>query len=232
MSPKPEFVVATGDYNYASPMGSEAAAQIGKYVTARAVFSNPLFPAMGNHECTGYTNSNCGAGSANGITHDYQAFMDQLLAPLGQAQPYYTVHLSATDGTWTAKLVFIAANAWNTTQASWLTTEMAQPTTYTFVIRHEPSTATTAPGVSPSSAIIKTSSYTLLIVGHSHTYSHAAGSREVIMGLGGAPVSSGRDFGYLVISQAPDGNIVVSEYDYVTGAVNDTFVLRPDGSPA
>lgn len=232
LSPRPEFSIATGDYNYASTTGTAAGAQIGKYMTAQGQFSNPSFFAMGNHECTGYTRSNCGAGSQDGITANYTAFMDQMIAASGQSQPYYAFTVNGSDGSWNAKFVVIAANAWSDAQATWLEEQMSAPTTYTFVVRHEPSSADTAPGTSPSDAIINQHPYTLLLVGHTHLYRHNAGSREVIIGLGGAPITSSDNFGYLIASQAPDGSIVVSEYDYQTGAPNQTFAVRPDGSPA
>ena len=40
-------------------------------------------------------------------------------------------------GSWTAKLVFIAANAWDGTQQFWLDNVLGEPTTYTFCVRHE-----------------------------------------------------------------------------------------------
>ncbi len=70
---------------------------------------------------------------------------------------------------------------------------MAQKTTYTFVVRHEPPDASpAAPGQSPSETIISGYPYTLEIVGHSHTYGHykTPYPREVIIGNGGAPLTS------------------------------------------
>ncbi|HEY1814452.1 MAG TPA: hypothetical protein VGG74_19000, partial [Kofleriaceae bacterium] len=43
-----QFVIATGDYQYASITGSEQQPQIDKYMTARGMYSGPLYPAMGN----------------------------------------------------------------------------------------------------------------------------------------------------------------------------------------
>ena len=45
--------MATGDYQFANPTGSQGSAQVDLYMTARAKYSATLFPAMGNHECTG-----------------------------------------------------------------------------------------------------------------------------------------------------------------------------------
>ncbi|HEY8087369.1 MAG TPA: hypothetical protein VIF09_05980, partial [Polyangiaceae bacterium] len=63
MSPPPTFGVSTGDYMFATPGKGNAAPQLGLYITARGNYSNLMFPAMGNHECTGYTASNCGSGT-------------------------------------------------------------------------------------------------------------------------------------------------------------------------
>jgi len=54
-SPRQPFSIATGDYIFASNSGGQAPMQLDKYLDARANYTNPLFPAMGNHECTGYT---------------------------------------------------------------------------------------------------------------------------------------------------------------------------------
>jgi Calcineurin-like phosphoesterase len=232
-SPRPAFAVTTGDYQYANPNNTQQAAQIGLYLTARAAFSNVTFPAMGNHECTGETDSNCGTGLTNGITLNYTTFMSKMLTPLGVTLPYYTVNVASTIGAWTAKFVFIAANAWSPAQATWLDAELAKPTTYTFVIRHESATANTAPGVTPSLAIIAKHPYTLALVGHTHTYSYTPQYHEVIVGNGGAPLSGDSDYGYVVAQErASDGAIVFSEHDYMTNAVADTFAVKADGTAA
>ena len=137
---------------------------------ARAKYSGLLFPTLGNHECTGYTNSNCGSGNPDGVTNNYSAFLSNLLAPIQQTSPYYEIDVNASAGSWTAKFLFVAANAWTSAQSSWLDSTLAQPTTYTFLIRHESASANTAPGVSPAEAIMAKYPYTLSIVGHSHTY--------------------------------------------------------------
>ena len=69
------------------------------------------------------------------------------LSPIGQTSPYYSININSTSGAWTSKFVFIAGNAWDSAQSSWLSTTLAVKTTYTFVIRHEATEANTAPGV-------------------------------------------------------------------------------------
>jgi hypothetical protein len=187
---------------------------------------------MGNHECTGATASNCGPNGQNGMTANYQAFMQKMLGPIQKTLPYYSVNVNASDGSWTSKFVLIAANAWDDTQASWLQQTMAQKTTYTFVVRHEPSNDNTAPGVTPSDGIISQYPYTLFLNGHSHTYSHYSGNQTVI-GNGGAPLSgSGKNYGYGLFSQRADGAIVCDMIDYQSGQADSRyhFVVKADGT--
>ncbi len=232
LSPRPDFALSTGDYMFASTTSNQAAPQLDKYLTARMQFHGTVYAALGNHECTGATTSNCGPGTTDGTTNNYSEFMTRMVQPLGFTEPYYKVDLHATDNSWTAKLVFVAGNAWTSAQASWLAQALSEPTTYTFVIRHESNTATTAPGVSPSKAIIDAHPYTLLIVGHAHTYQHLASDREVISGNGGAPLTTGSNYGYATVERRADGAIVFKEYDYQTNAVVDTWAVHADGSPA
>jgi hypothetical protein len=241
LSPRPSFVVATGDYQYASVTKTEQAAQVALYAAAAATFPGPVFPAMGNHECTGYTDSNCLDGGSDdggdedggndGITLNYIAFMSQLLAPIGQTSPFYSINVNATDGSWTSKFVFIAANAWTDAQGTWLDQTLSVPTTYTFVIRHEEDSANTAPGVGPTFSIIDAHPYTLIIVGHTHSYSRPTIS-EVLIGNGGAPLSGTGDYGFGVFSQQSDGTIAVDVLDYATGLADPTFhfVIQANGT--
>jgi hypothetical protein len=233
-NPRPAFAVTTGDYQFSNPNSSTAAAQqLDIYLQARASFSNVIFPAMGNHECTGATDSNCGQGNSDGITNNYTAFIQKLLTPINQTKPYYSINVSSTSGAWTSKFVFIAANAWDSTQSSWLSSTMAQATTYTFVVRHESTSATTAPGVDPSDTIINHYPFTMLIVGHSHTFDHYPSDKEIIVGNGGAPLSGSINYGYVIARQRPsDGAMIFQEFDYSTNAVQTTIDVKPDGSPA
>ena len=232
LSPVPLFTVSTGDYMFASTSGGQAAPQLDQYLTARAKFPGTFFPAMGNHECTGATASNCGAGNQDGVTDNLTQFLGKLLGPIQKTAPYYAVNINASDNSWTSKFVFLAANAWDSTQASWLQGIMGQKTTYTFVLRHESSSASTAPGVSPSDQIINAAAYTLLIVGHSHTYGHPS-TKEVLFGNGGAPISGSADYGYGVFTQRQDGAIVVDAVDYQSNQADPSFhfVVKPDGTP-
>ncbi|HTR50992.1 MAG TPA: metallophosphoesterase [Kofleriaceae bacterium] len=228
--PQPAFAVTTGDYMFASTGGTEAAPQLQLYLGARAGYANAVYPAMGNHECTGYTDSNCGPGGADGDTENYQQYLSQLVAPVGETRPYFIEHFAASDGTWSAKFVFIAGNAWNQYQAAWLDLALAEPSTYTFAVRHEPHYSETAPGVDPSTQILARHPLTMLLTGHTHSYDHVQAYKEIIVGNGGAPLNSGYDYGYVIIALQPDGTLQVTSYDYMTHATVDQFAINPDGS--
>jgi hypothetical protein len=233
MKPRPAVVFSTGDYVFASGRSGNgsAAAQFDLYLLARQSYSGVLFPAMGNHECTGATNSNCGPDSVSGMSANYVAFLEKMLSPIRKREPYYSVRIDALDRSWTAKFVVIAANAWSFVQEKWLDAELAKPTTYTFVVRHEPAAATTAPGVVPSEAVMARHPFTLSIVGHRHTYDHFADTpREVIIGNGGAPLAS-KDYGFGVFKQRSDGAIAVDMVNWATGEVDPDFhfAVTPDG---
>ena len=104
------------------------------------------------------------------------------------------------------------------------------------------------PGVAGVDALLVQYPYTLLLVGHTHNYGHfttyfpgtlACGSscppasKAVVIGTGGAPLSSSKyDYGYGLFSQRCDGAIVVDEYDYMTGATDSYFhfVVTADGT--
>jgi hypothetical protein len=197
------------------------------YMGARAKFSNVFFPVMGNHECTGADTSNCGAGNTNGTTNNFTQFMSKMLAPLGQTKPYYTIDINGTNNAWTAKFVFVACNAWDATQSAWLDSELAKTTRYTFVIRHEGSLATTAPCVTPSAAIIAAHPLSLLIVGHTHTFSYYPSEKQLVVGNGGAPLSGNINYGYVLIQQQQDKSFKIREFQYDTNVELLTYSFFP-----
>jgi hypothetical protein len=209
MSPRPQFVVATGDYMFASTAGAEAAKQIDLYAHAMQSYKGTVFAAMGNHECDGYTAHNCTAA-----TNNYNAFMDTLVRPLGKSLPYYTIPISATDGSFTAKVVVLACNAWDSTQKAWLASQLAMPTKYTIVVRHEPASADTGPCVVDAENLLAKNPYNLSIVGHTHSY--RTNGKEIVVGHGGAPLSSGT-YGYATVEQTASG-FRITNYDYASAA--------------
>ncbi len=215
LSPLPSFVVTTGDYMYASPTGTQGAAQIQLYQQAENVYPNIVFHALGNHECTGYTASNCGSGNTNGMTNSYQAFLSAWVTPLGYSKPYYTLKFTGQDGKWTAKTVIAAPNAWDSTQASWLQQEMAKPTTFTFFVKHEPPSTSNCPNASAAERIARQYPLTLEIDGHTHKFSFSTGGNAyLIVGNGGAPMTGSGTYGYATVSQISDSQVVVSQFDY------------------
>jgi hypothetical protein len=230
-NPRPDFAVTTGDYMFSSPSSGQAGPQIDLYLKARAAFSNIQFPAFGNHECTGATASNCGPSGTDGLTDNYNQFLAKMLAPIGKTQPYYSVTINGASG-WTAKFVFVAANAWDNAQATFLDQALAVPTTYTFVVRHESDIVSGVAGVDGSKPIIAKYPVTLKIVGHTHTYEHIASSHQVVVGNGGAPLAGSVNYGYVIGEQRADGAIVFTAYDYATNAAFDTWAIDANGNPA
>jgi hypothetical protein len=217
-NPRPSFVVTTGDYMFASITGMEGAAQIKLYQQATALWTGgPIFPVMGNHECTGATAGNCPGFTTNNLT----AFSDALLKPIGKTLPYYTLDFAETNGAWTAKFLMVACNAWDPAQADWLSGELARATTYTFVVRHEPPN-TDAPCVPSVDGMLANASYDLLIAGHSHSYYHFG--KTLVVGNGGAPISGNTPFGYAIVDQQANG-FVVTQRDYATGQPLSSFVV-------
>jgi hypothetical protein len=198
---------------------------------------------MGNHECNGFTNSNCPIGSFTGMTQDY---INTIVTPsTGQSSPYFSALYVANDGSWSAKYVFVAANAWNSTQQSWLQSTLGVATTYTFVIRHEPSNDTRAPGTTPSENLMSSAfaagTLTLSITGHTHLVQLPGGTQpygdqfgatlayEMIIGNGGAPLDAGSYYGYAVATRrASDGAIVIQMYKSADTSGNPITPNVPD----
>jgi hypothetical protein len=220
MNPQPQFIITTGDYMFASTSGGQAQPQMNMYMQAAKQYTTgPIFSAMGNHECTGATNSNCAGSPTSNMT----AFLDALVKPLGKTVPYYTVPISDSAGKWTAKIVIAACNAWDSTQSAWLQSELAKPTTYTFVVRHEPMGTSGPPCVSAMDSMMRSSSYDLFIVGHSHTFSHSG--NQVIIGNGGAPLSGTSTYGFATVAQQAGGGFLVTQYDYLNSNPIGTFTV-------
>ena len=214
-----EFGLGTGDYMY-SDTAASVAAQLDKLVAAERAFGRPIFHAMGNHECTGATASNCPNGTE---TPNVRGFL-MTLVPFSP-RPYYSLTVTTSLGD--AKFVILAANAWDDAQQSWLQTELARPTEYTFVVRHEPSSAY-APGVGPSDAIMAAHPLTAAFYGHYHEY-RQDGANAVISGNAGAPIHTGSSFGFVYVLQRTDGNVVIEEHRMDDDAVLDRFVLTKTG---
>jgi hypothetical protein len=219
----PPFVIGTGDYQFDDPGSGNQATQLGYYNTARGGYSGVFWPVMGNHECDGYTASNCASGCPSGDTcgggsntENFLVWQSLFLTPIGVTDPWYSRTITATDGSWTAHFIFVALNYWNTTQQSWLQTQLATSATYTFVIHHEGSTAGSPTALATVESMEK-GHETLSIVGHSHEWQYNSSVPEVIIGNGGAPLAtSNQTYGYTIFNRQPNGNIMVTAYDYST----------------
>lgn len=217
----PNLVVGTGDYLYAEPDDLAAAtAQIERLRVGERAYAGPIYHALGNHECAIATDSNCPRGDETALV---RAFMRQLLPPR-VTKPYYRVDLETGLGR--AKLILVAANAWSEAQASWLEAQLSDSTPYTFVVRHEPPSSRSALGVSQSEAIIHRHPLTLELLGHIHRYQRLD-AKHVISGNGGAPLTSGGYFGFLLIDLLTNGNLAVQEIDEATGRPTDQFTICP-----
>jgi hypothetical protein len=228
-TPYPAFAITTGDYMFASITGDQIDPQLDAYFGARAAYRGVVYPAMGNHECNGYTSSNCGPSGKDGEPANYLRFVDRLLGPIGESRPYYAERFAASDGSWSAKVVEIAANAWDATQEAWLDRVLAEPSTYTFAVRHEPHYSDTAPGVDPSQTVLARHPLTMLVTGHTHAYTHVEAYREIIGGNGGAPLTSTTNYGYVIVARQPDGTLQVTSFDYASRALVDQFTVTANG---
>jgi calcineurin-like phosphoesterase family protein len=215
----PDFVVGTGDYMFASSDSTVVNAQLALLLAAEQGYAGPIYHALGNHECTGATASNCPAGNE---TANMRGFITKLL-PDGIFLPYYRKDFDTGRGI--AKLVIIAANAWSDKQAMWLETQLADPTAYTFVVRHEAAAVKDTAGAAASEAIVQKHPLTLELLGHWHSY-EKLDDRHVVSGNGGAPLSSGH-YGFLLVDLLTNGNLSVSEIDQATGSSSDTFTICP-----
>ncbi len=222
----PEFAVATGDYMFVELLPSSAASQVMSLLGDEKPFTSPIFHTMGNHECQSFSDVNCPMLNESVNITTYLS----MLVPWSKV-PWFSfiVHTDLGD----ANFVFIAVNAWNSDQQTWLETTMAMPTKYTFVIRHHPTpdagSPSSAEGIAGSDAILNKYTPTLFLFGHVHEYSKI-GDNRVVTGNGGAPLDSG-EYGYLYVEQRADGNVVATEYAMGGGSPVDSFVVTPDGKP-
>jgi hypothetical protein len=219
-----QLMIGTGDYMNALSTGA-VSAQLQLLHQAEAMFTGPVYHALGNHECMISVGINCPKGNESApIT----AFMSQLV-PSGTSTPYYRVDVGTPRGK--AKFLMIAGNAWTDAQNAWLKAQLADPTPYTFCIRHVP-TGTMAPGVTESDALLASAPVTATFYGHVHEYNRIDSS-HVIVGNGGAPLyTSGGYYGMLLVEQHADGNVSLTEHDVATGMPTDTWKITPTGQAA
>jgi hypothetical protein len=220
-----QFAVGTGDYMFAVTQGA-AAAQVQLLLTAEQQLAAPIYHAMGNHECLTIDDANC--PNAN-ETPNAQVFMSTLLPPQ-VTTPYYRIDKATAYGT--AKFLFLAPNAWTDAQGTWFEQQLADPTAYTFVVRHEPIGTVDMPGVTTTEQAMSQHPLTIEFLGHVHEYSHVD-SQHVISGNSGAELETSSDrFGFLMVEQLANGNMSVTEIDEATGVPSDTYQVTPSGVAA
>ena len=197
-----QFALDLGDHMFVCNNDlAVATAQMNLYMGAIARLQKTWFMTMGNHECF---HGPCFLNSQNA---NYVAYMNAL-APLA-TKPYYSFNVQTSLGR--ATFVTIADNAWDATQAAWLTQTLADAdahSTYTLVARHHPEADTSVATNPDIMAIVRAHKFALFLSGHTHTYHHGTtdNGRDLVMGIGGAPLISGGAFnGYGMIDQLPNG---------------------------
>jgi hypothetical protein len=79
------------------------------------------------------------------------------------------------------------------------------------------------PCVSEMDSLLRSSTYDLFIVGHSHTFSHSG--QQVIIGNGGAPITGGVNYGFATVQQQASG-FLVTQYDYMTAMPVNSFTVQ------
>jgi hypothetical protein len=249
LSPKPMAVVATGDFQEEGDSNSYA--EIQDYESAVALYTaGPTYPAMGNHECVSTSiTTYCevsGPNSSNNTTA-FSNFM-QMLTDLGvpgtNGQPYYYETLTAPNGD-TAKFVITAANAWDSTQNTWLSNTLSSvPSTFTMIARHEPDDAI---GCSDSTANDNTTSncpfiadvqtainnnpgkVTLKLEGHTHDIRFDNTNDAIVSGAGGVAIESTCssdstnttycNYGYVYCQELTNKSLLCTAYDATSGAL-------------
>ena len=221
-----QFAIDQGDHMEASN-ATEAATQMGNYLTAAGMLGKPVFMTMGNHECS--NSYNPGSDCTTSCTGDYKC--NAFLNALGKSQPYY--RFDVMTGTGKATFIVVADDTWNATQSSWLTTQLTDAdanSKYTFVSKHHPEGNTDQTFFTEIENIVRAHKYTLFLTGHSHEYKREpADPRAIVMGLGGAPFDNPNQmfWGYGTVMQCPDDHIYVTIYDQATGNVYASFNVPP-----
>ena len=221
-----QFAVGTGDYMFAN-VASAVNAQLDALTGAQHThFANHIFFAMGNHECTGGDASNCPSGNE---TSNVMAFRSRLISDQSALWYDFTIHTSLGD----AHFIVTSENAWGTPQSTWFNTAMAARAMYTIVVAHEPPTAfTQGPGGLPTETAIamRTGGVSLRLYGHTHEY-RRINPNGVVAGNAGATLSPTGVYGFVMVDQRRDGNLVVTAYGLGRPpAPVESWVVTPGGA--
>ena len=229
-SPHPLFVVSTGDFAF--ELLTDTSTQLGYYLTARNQFTGPFFPVLGNHEC--FTT----------VSFQLRHGQRQRQHPAVHGVPEYHAGARRTDDPLLhvprrriGRVVDIEVRHHRRQRMDRRAGDVARQRAVGTDHVH---LRTPARGrdsdhcarSTPSATIIANHPYTLLVVGHIHTYSHSG--QQVLFGNGGAPLNAAVDYGFGLFNQQSDGTIQVDAIDYKTGLADSTFRFRvhPDGTPA
>jgi hypothetical protein len=127
-------------------------------------------------------------------------------------------------GQWTSKFLITACNAWGPAQKTWFTSELARPTTYTFIVRHHP-LGSDGPCNVEQDPLIQAATYNGLLVGHTHSVYFSAAKKQLVEGVGGATISGTANYGYATVEQKPGGGFTVMQYDYQTNTPVSVYSL-------
>jgi hypothetical protein len=225
-----QFAIDQGDHMFNCGSGqsafSGAKQQMNDYVTAAALLGKTVFMTMGNHECTGESQSLCALSSYGG-NPNYTAFMDAL-APVS-SKPYYRFDVMTKTGL--AVFLVVADDTWDATQQQWLTTQLTDADTrakYTFVSKHHPDGNTDHPEFQQIYNLVRQHKYTLFLTGHSHLFKRQSSDpRALVIGCGGAPLAGGTFWGYGTALQGSDDRIYVTVHDQATRNVVQAFDVAP-----
>jgi hypothetical protein len=219
-----QFFLDLGDHMFVCDGSrANANAQMGLYMQSMQHFPGTTFMTMGNHECS---STPCGPGSAS---PNYGAFVTAL-APISPT-PYYSFNVETSLGR--ATFVVVADNAWSADQQAWLESTLADADVnakYTIVARHHPENDTSVSTNPTSMAIIRAHKFALFLTGHSHQYRHPStdNHRDMVMGLGGAPLSGTSYNGYAMIDQLADGTLRVTVYSVTGDLQQDQWSVGPN----
>jgi hypothetical protein len=159
----------------------------------------------------------------------------RVTAGLGIIPDYDHVYYDFTVRTRHGDAHFIATapNAWNDTQRAWLDRVLAVPARYTFVLAHEPPDSSRPSGSDAieQAMMRRSGGITLRLYGHVHNYQHPL-PNAIVTGNAGAPLTgTGSYFGFVIVQQQEDANLVVTAYEIGSPPmVRDSFVLTPEGT--
>jgi hypothetical protein len=234
-----QFVVDLGDHMNNWQDATTAQQQMTFYQQAMALYPGQWFLTMGNHECD-TTSEVCipFTGQAGYNAGNFTTFLGAVAQTGVGNVPWYSFDVQTSLGL--ATFVVIADNAWCPQQQSWLQqtlTTADQNATYTIVARHHPPDDTSngdPTSLTDICTVVRQHKFSLWLTAHAHEYQQITGKdngRDVIVGIGGAPLgSSSAYYGYVIVDQQSDGTLLVTVYDSSTQAPMSHFSVSPNSA--